>query len=56
MSHLPILILRLTLTSHSLLVLTGPSPLKLFDIAKNEKRFLYTSAPMVRYSKASYPI
>lgn len=30
------------------------SPLKLFDIAKNEKRFLYTSAPMVRYSKVSF--
>jgi hypothetical protein len=28
------------------------SPLKLFDIAKNEKRLLYVSAPMVRYSKA----
>jgi hypothetical protein len=27
------------------------SPLKLFDIAKNEKRLLYVSAPMVRYSK-----
>lgn len=32
--------------------LTTSSPLKLFDIAKNEERFLYTSAPMVRYSKA----
>ncbi|KAL2132511.1 hypothetical protein VTI74DRAFT_3701 [Chaetomium olivicolor] len=29
-------------------------PLKLFDIAKNEKRFLYTSAPMVRYSKLAF--
>ncbi|KAK4241581.1 tRNA-dihydrouridine synthase [Achaetomium macrosporum] len=29
-------------------------PLKLFNIAKNEKRFLYTSAPMVRYSKLAF--
>ncbi|KAK0729025.1 hypothetical protein B0T21DRAFT_370146 [Apiosordaria backusii] len=29
-------------------------PLKLFDIAKNEKRLLYTSAPMVRYSKLAF--
>ncbi|KAK4040055.1 tRNA-dihydrouridine synthase [Parachaetomium inaequale] len=29
-------------------------PLKLFDIAKNEKRFLYTCAPMVRYSKLAF--
>ncbi|KAK4251796.1 tRNA-dihydrouridine synthase [Corynascus novoguineensis] len=29
-------------------------PLKLFDIAKNEERFLYTSAPMVRYSKLAF--
>ncbi|KAL2158041.1 hypothetical protein VTH06DRAFT_4851 [Thermothelomyces fergusii] len=29
-------------------------PLKLFDIAKHEKRFLYTSAPMVRYSKLAF--
>lgn len=29
------------------------SPLKLFELAKSQKRFLYTSAPMVRYSKAS---
>ncbi|KAK4128672.1 dihydrouridine synthase 4-like protein [Parathielavia appendiculata] len=29
-------------------------PLKLFDIAKNEKRFLYASAPMVRYSKLAF--
>lgn len=31
------------------------SPLKLFELAKSQKRFLYTSAPMVRYSKASPP-
>ncbi|GAB1310530.1 tRNA dihydrouridine synthase [Madurella fahalii] len=30
------------------------SPLKLFDIAKHERRFLYTSAPMVRYSKLAF--
>ncbi|KAK3300509.1 uncharacterized protein B0H64DRAFT_381059 [Chaetomium fimeti] len=29
-------------------------PLKLFDIAKKEKRLLYTSAPMVRYSKLAF--
>ncbi|KAK4170306.1 tRNA-dihydrouridine synthase [Cladorrhinum sp. PSN259] len=29
-------------------------PLKLFDIAKIEKRLLYTSAPMVRYSKLAF--
>ncbi|KAK3987062.1 tRNA-dihydrouridine synthase [Cladorrhinum sp. PSN332] len=29
-------------------------PLKLFDIAKNENRLLYTSAPMVRYSKLAF--
>lgn len=39
----------MTYTAH----LETTSPLKLFDIAKHEERFLYTSAPMVRYSKAS---
>ncbi|KAK4193318.1 tRNA-dihydrouridine synthase [Podospora australis] len=29
-------------------------PLKLFNIATNEKRLLYTSAPMVRYSKLAF--
>ncbi|KAM7195096.1 tRNA-dihydrouridine synthase [Naviculisporaceae sp. PSN 640] len=29
-------------------------PLKLFDLAKSQKRFLYTSAPMVRYSKLAF--
>ncbi|KAK0734394.1 dihydrouridine synthase [Lasiosphaeria miniovina] len=29
-------------------------PLKLFDVAKKERRFLYTSAPMVRYSKLAF--
>ncbi|KAL2023252.1 hypothetical protein VTK56DRAFT_3375 [Thermocarpiscus australiensis] len=29
-------------------------PLKIFDVAKHEKRFLYTSAPMVRYSKLAF--
>ncbi|KAK0731174.1 hypothetical protein B0H67DRAFT_597108 [Lasiosphaeris hirsuta] len=30
------------------------SPLKLFELAKSEKRLLYTSAPMVRYSKLAF--
>ena len=36
----------------------GTSPLKIFDLAKRQGRFVYTSAPMVRYSKASpgYPL
>ncbi|KAK1832809.1 tRNA-dihydrouridine synthase [Podospora conica] len=29
-------------------------PLKLFELAKSQKRFLYTSAPMVRYSKLAF--
>ena len=29
------------------------SPLKVFDLAKSQGRFLYASAPMVRYSKES---
>ncbi|EGS18870.1 uncharacterized protein CTHT_0054810 [Thermochaetoides thermophila DSM 1495] len=29
-------------------------PLKLFDIARHEKRLLYASAPMVRYSKLAF--
>jgi len=30
------------------------SPLKLFDLAKSQRRLLYTCAPMVRYSKAGW--
>ncbi|KAK7752823.1 tRNA dihydrouridine synthase [Diatrype stigma] len=29
-------------------------PLKLFDLAKSQKRYLYTCAPMVRYSKLAF--
>ncbi|KAK0657432.1 hypothetical protein B0T16DRAFT_60237 [Cercophora newfieldiana] len=29
-------------------------PLKLFELAKSQKRFLFTSAPMVRYSKLAF--
>ncbi|KAK1755024.1 tRNA-dihydrouridine synthase [Echria macrotheca] len=29
-------------------------PLKLFEAAKDQKRFIYTSAPMVRYSKLAF--
>ncbi|KAK4116282.1 FMN-linked oxidoreductase [Canariomyces notabilis] len=29
-------------------------PLKLFDVARKERRFLYASAPMVRYSKLAF--
>lgn len=32
---------------------TPPSPLKIFDAARAADRFVYTSAPMVRYSKVS---
>ncbi|KAF4122642.1 tRNA-dihydrouridine synthase 4 [Geosmithia morbida] len=31
-----------------------PSPLKLFDLAKKQGRFLYACAPMVRYSKLAF--
>lgn len=30
-----------------------PSPLKIFDAARRQDRFLYACAPMVRYSKVS---
>ncbi|PKS10469.1 hypothetical protein jhhlp_002220, partial [Lomentospora prolificans] len=30
------------------------SPLKIFDIARSEDRFVYASAPMVRYSKLAF--
>ncbi|KAK4144356.1 tRNA-dihydrouridine synthase [Dichotomopilus funicola] len=44
----------LELAQFLLLTQTLTSPLKLFNIAKNEKRLLYTSAPMVRYSKLAF--